>query len=145
MIEKDNVMCGTMVIVKKDFTPVCNWLLGRVVEVYHGSDGKSCISADGIGRLHIIDGTLNVITTIVEPKLLSSIRDLFTNTASFILEQDSASCPTVKRGKCVTLFGGVRGTPRNSSACKQQQGRYTNYCCNPYGKAAPHHSSPLSD
>ncbi|GFU34545.1 hypothetical protein TNCV_1992781 [Trichonephila clavipes] len=32
---------------------------------------------------------------------------------------------------------GVRGTPRNSSACKQQQGRYTNYCCNPYGKAAP--------
>ncbi|GFV71987.1 integrase catalytic domain-containing protein [Trichonephila clavipes] len=28
MIEKDNVMCGTMVIVKEDFTPVCNWLLG---------------------------------------------------------------------------------------------------------------------
>ncbi|GFW43559.1 hypothetical protein TNCV_4769111 [Trichonephila clavipes] len=38
--EKDNVMCGIMVIVKEDFTPVCNWLLGRVVEVYHGSDGK---------------------------------------------------------------------------------------------------------
>ncbi|GFX26622.1 hypothetical protein TNCV_4536331 [Trichonephila clavipes] len=55
----------------------------------------------------------------------------------------------IARGKCVTLFrwgvgnaspffGGVRGTPRNSSACKQQQGLYTNYCCNPYGKAAPH-------
>ncbi|GFX77482.1 hypothetical protein TNCV_1743801 [Trichonephila clavipes] len=41
MIEKDNVMCGTMVIVKEDFTPVCNWLLGRVVEVNHGSDGKA--------------------------------------------------------------------------------------------------------
>ncbi|GFT95743.1 integrase catalytic domain-containing protein [Trichonephila clavipes] len=40
MIEKDNVMCGTMVIVKEDFIPVCSWLLGRVVEVYHGSDGK---------------------------------------------------------------------------------------------------------
>ncbi|GFW74200.1 hypothetical protein TNCV_2524041 [Trichonephila clavipes] len=40
MIEKNNVMCGTMVIVKEDFTPVCNWLLGRVVEIYHGSDGK---------------------------------------------------------------------------------------------------------
>ncbi|GFT59254.1 integrase catalytic domain-containing protein [Trichonephila clavipes] len=40
MIEKDNVMCGTMVTVKKDVTPVCNWLLGRVVEVCHGSDGK---------------------------------------------------------------------------------------------------------
>ncbi|GFT65845.1 hypothetical protein TNCV_2129021 [Trichonephila clavipes] len=45
--------------------------------------------------------------------------------------------PSSRRGKCVTLFGGVRGTPRNSSSCKQQQGRYTNYCCNPYGKAAP--------
>ncbi|GFY31697.1 integrase catalytic domain-containing protein [Trichonephila clavipes] len=40
MIEKDNVMCGTMVIVKEDFTLVCSWLLERVVEVYHGSDGK---------------------------------------------------------------------------------------------------------
>ncbi|GFV25782.1 integrase catalytic domain-containing protein [Trichonephila clavipes] len=40
MIERDNIMCGAMVIVKEDFTPVCNWLLGRVVEVYHGSDGK---------------------------------------------------------------------------------------------------------
>ncbi|GFU05584.1 hypothetical protein TNCV_3291911 [Trichonephila clavipes] len=48
-------------------------------------------------------------------------------------------------GNASPFFGGVRGTPRNSSACKQQQGRYTNYCCNPYGKAAPHHSSPLSD
>ncbi|GFW89262.1 hypothetical protein TNCV_4934301 [Trichonephila clavipes] len=46
--------------------------------------------------------------------------------------------PSSRRGKCVTLFGGVRGTPRNYSACKQQQGRYTNYRCNPYGKAAPH-------
>ncbi|GFW88229.1 hypothetical protein TNCV_2649221 [Trichonephila clavipes] len=36
--------------------------------------------------------------------------------------------PSSRRGKCVTLFGGVRGPPRNSSACKQQQGRYTNYC-----------------
>ncbi|GFY02624.1 uncharacterized protein TNCV_3505041 [Trichonephila clavipes] len=40
MIEKDNVMCGTMIIVKEDFTSVCSWLLGRVVEFYHGSDGK---------------------------------------------------------------------------------------------------------
>ncbi|GFV77894.1 hypothetical protein TNCV_481 [Trichonephila clavipes] len=45
--------------------------------------------------------------------------------------------PSSRRGKCVTLFGGVRDTPKNSSACKQQQGLYTNYCCNPYGKAAP--------
>ncbi|GFX06560.1 hypothetical protein TNCV_3017941 [Trichonephila clavipes] len=60
-------------------------------------------------------------------------------------EEDVVSFfPRERRGKCVTLFGGVRGTPRNSSACKQQQGRYTNYCCNPYGKAAPI-TPPLSD
>ncbi|GFV38099.1 hypothetical protein TNCV_3829461 [Trichonephila clavipes] len=53
--------------------------------------------------------------------------------------------PSSRRGKCVTLFGGVRDTPKNSSACKQQQGRYTNYCCNPYGKAAPITPPPLSD
>ncbi|GFU08697.1 transposable element Tcb1 transposase [Trichonephila clavipes] len=44
----------------------------------------SCISADGMGLLHIIVETLNVrkyIDTILEPKLLPSIRDLFTNDA----------------------------------------------------------------
>ncbi|GFT87540.1 integrase catalytic domain-containing protein [Trichonephila clavipes] len=46
MIVKDNVMCGTMVIVKEDFTPVYNWLLRRIVEVYHGSDGKD-LQEDG--------------------------------------------------------------------------------------------------
>ncbi|GFS54669.1 integrase catalytic domain-containing protein [Trichonephila clavipes] len=46
MIEKDNVMCGTMVIVEEDFTPVCNWLLGRIVEVYHGSDVKMSENKD---------------------------------------------------------------------------------------------------
>ncbi|GFX16436.1 integrase catalytic domain-containing protein [Trichonephila clavipes] len=46
--DQDNVMCGTMVIVKEDCTPVCNWLLGRVVEVYHGSDGK--------GITYFVDG-----------------------------------------------------------------------------------------
>ncbi|GFV48532.1 hypothetical protein TNCV_5068171 [Trichonephila clavipes] len=40
MIEKTNAMCVTMVIVMDYFTPVCNWLSGRVIEVYHGSDGK---------------------------------------------------------------------------------------------------------
>ncbi|GFX12261.1 uncharacterized protein TNCV_63071 [Trichonephila clavipes] len=40
-------------------------------------------------------------------------------------------------GNASPFFGGVKGTPRNSSACKQQQGLYTNYFCNPYGKAAP--------
>ncbi|GFU60288.1 transposable element Tcb1 transposase [Trichonephila clavipes] len=59
----------------------------------------SCISADGIGHRHIIDGTLNVIKyidTILEPKLLPSARDLFTNNASFVIQQDSAPCHTLK-------------------------------------------------
>ncbi|GFV58186.1 integrase catalytic domain-containing protein [Trichonephila clavipes] len=53
MIEKDNVMCGTMVIVKEDFTPVCNWLLGRVVEVYHGSDAtRGLLATDHVIVIH---------------------------------------------------------------------------------------------
>ncbi|GFV32497.1 transposable element Tcb2 transposase [Trichonephila clavipes] len=55
---------------------------------------------DGIGRLHIIDGALNVIKYIdtnLEPKIRLSIRDLFTYNASFIFQQDSAPCHTVKR------------------------------------------------
>ncbi|GFV86209.1 hypothetical protein TNCV_672061 [Trichonephila clavipes] len=35
--------------------------------------------------------------------------------------------PSSRRGKRVTLFGGVR----NSFSCKQQQGRYKNYSCKP--------------
>lgn len=40
MIEKDNINVGTMVLVKEDFLPVCKWILGRVVEVFYGSDNK---------------------------------------------------------------------------------------------------------
>ncbi|GFT17604.1 transposable element Tcb1 transposase [Trichonephila clavipes] len=57
------------------------------------------ISADGVGHLNIIDGTINVrkyIDTILEPKLLPPIRDLFTNNASFIFQQDSTPCHTIK-------------------------------------------------
>ncbi|GFU37734.1 putative DD41D transposase [Trichonephila clavipes] len=57
----------------------------------------SCISGDRIGHLHIINTTLNVIKyidTILEPKLLPSNRDLFTNNASLYFQQDSALCTT---------------------------------------------------
>ncbi|GFW52757.1 transposable element Tcb1 transposase [Trichonephila clavipes] len=58
----------------------------------------SCISADAISCLHIIDGTLEVrkYIDILEPKLLPSIRDLFINNVSFTFQQDSAPCHTVK-------------------------------------------------
>ncbi|GFU54467.1 transposable element Tcb1 transposase [Trichonephila clavipes] len=36
------------------------------------------------------------IDTILEPKLLPSIRGLFTNNASFIFQKDSVPCHTVK-------------------------------------------------
>lgn len=40
MIEKDNLSVGTLVLVKEEFLPVCKWILGRVVNVYYGSDNK---------------------------------------------------------------------------------------------------------
>ncbi|GFY08245.1 integrase catalytic domain-containing protein [Trichonephila clavipes] len=77
MIEKDNVMCGTVVIVKEDFTPVCNWLLGRVVEVYHGTDGKDINELDST-ELKIRKNRFDVIgeelTTIFD-NLFSLARD----------------------------------------------------------------------
>ncbi|GFU84804.1 transposable element Tcb1 transposase [Trichonephila clavipes] len=65
----------------------------------HSFNIYSCVTADGIGRLHIIDGTLDVIKyidAILEPELLPSIINLLTNNASFIFQQDSAPCHTVK-------------------------------------------------
>lgn len=39
-VEKNNLSVGAMVLVKEDFLPVCKWLMGRIVEVYRGSDNK---------------------------------------------------------------------------------------------------------
>ncbi|GFV99964.1 integrase catalytic domain-containing protein [Trichonephila clavipes] len=38
--EKNDVMIGQMVLIKEDFLPINTWPLGRILEVYHGSDGK---------------------------------------------------------------------------------------------------------
>lgn len=59
----------------------------------------ACMSADGVGRIQVIDGILNAkkyIETVLEPKLIPSIRDLFPNKAPFIFQQDSAPCHTAK-------------------------------------------------
>lgn len=59
----------------------------------------ACMSADGVGRIQVIDGILNAkkyIATILEPKLIPSIMDLFPNKAPFIFQQDSAPCHTAK-------------------------------------------------
>lgn len=38
--EKDNVKIGDLVLLKEDNLAVCNWPLGRLVEVFPGKDGK---------------------------------------------------------------------------------------------------------
>ncbi|GFW07602.1 DUF4817 domain-containing protein [Trichonephila clavipes] len=75
-------------------------------------DRQNCVFSmaltDGIGRHHIIDWTLNAIKyvdTILELKLLPSTRDLFTNNASFIFQQDSASCHILNCQVIYSQFG----------------------------------------
>ncbi|GFU59906.1 uncharacterized protein TNCV_4726641 [Trichonephila clavipes] len=66
-------------------------------KIIKGRSEDSCRSADGIGRLHIIRGTLyaiQYIDIILVPKLLPSIRDIATKNASFIFQQDFAPCLT---------------------------------------------------
>ncbi|GFW27988.1 RNase H domain-containing protein [Trichonephila clavipes] len=53
---------------------------------------ESPLQPEGVGRLHMIDGTLNdrkYNDTILEPKLLPSLRNLFTNNASFIFHDEA--------------------------------------------------------
>ncbi|GFT00568.1 integrase catalytic domain-containing protein [Trichonephila clavipes] len=38
--EKNDLMIGQMVLIKEDFLPINTWPLGRILEVFHGSDGK---------------------------------------------------------------------------------------------------------
>lgn len=65
-----------------------------------------CMSGRGIGRLHVIDGTLTAaryITEILEKKLMSSAKNLFpvdvTGTVQFTYQQDNAPSHTAKKVK----------------------------------------------
>ncbi|XP_023230433.1 uncharacterized protein LOC111630550 [Centruroides sculpturatus] len=40
MMERDNIKIGTLVIIKEDNIPIFKWLVGRITEVFPGSDGK---------------------------------------------------------------------------------------------------------
>ena len=40
MVEKQNLKIGSMVLIKEDFLPCTKWLLGRIIEVFPGSDNK---------------------------------------------------------------------------------------------------------
>ncbi|GFV50608.1 integrase catalytic domain-containing protein [Trichonephila clavipes] len=76
--EKNDLMIGQMVLIKEDFLPINTWLffLGRILEVYHGSDGKGRVvvyrastpqvwgSINGLGKVdsafhHCYIGSIN--------------------------------------------------------------------------------------
>lgn len=40
MVEKHNISVGAMVLIKEDYLPCCKWLLGRIIQVYKGTDGR---------------------------------------------------------------------------------------------------------
>lgn len=58
-----------------------------------------CMSRKAVGRIQVIDGTLNAsryIKEILEPKLLSSACDMFGQVSGFIFQQDGAPCHTAQ-------------------------------------------------
>ena len=58
-----------------------------------------CMARGGVGRLQVINGTLNAdgyIRDILESKLISSARDILGQGQSFIFQQDGAPCHTAK-------------------------------------------------
>jgi len=64
-----------------------------------------CMSRNRVGRLQILEGTVNAdkyINSVLEPKLLSSARDIFGEGGSFTFQQDGAPCHTAR--KCINWF-----------------------------------------
>ena len=58
-----------------------------------------CMSADGVGRIQVIDGILNgkkYIETVLELKLIPSIRDLFPKQSSIYFSAGFSSMPHSK-------------------------------------------------
>ena len=60
-----------------------------------------CISDQGVGGLHFVQGTVNaqVYIGILEEKLLPTIQDHFTSVQNVIFQDDSAPCHREKTGK----------------------------------------------
>lgn len=57
-----------------------------------------CMSAQGVGKLHIIDGTVNAVRyiDILRDSLMPSIEALITTENGYIFQQDGAACHTAK-------------------------------------------------
>lgn len=60
-----------------------------------------CMSAQGVGALHIVDGTVNAdkYIGILENHLLPTIRDVERRNVEYIFQQDGAPCHTAKKTK----------------------------------------------
>lgn len=60
-----------------------------------------CMSAQGVGKLHIVEGTVNAVRyiNILEDSLIPSIETLKTRENDYIFQQDGAACHTAKRVK----------------------------------------------
>jgi len=64
-----------------------------------------CMSWSGVGRIQVVNGTLNAtryIHEVLEPKLIPSVRDIFGDAVDFIFQQDGAPCHTARL--CVKWF-----------------------------------------
>lgn len=61
-----------------------------------------CMSREGVGRLHFVDGTVNAqkYVEILEASLLPSVGDLIQDQDAFIFQHDGAACHTAKSTKC---------------------------------------------
>jgi len=64
-----------------------------------------CMAMTGVGRSQVVDGTINAvkyISSILQPKMLPSARDLFGPGSDYIFQQDSAPCHVAR--KCMKWF-----------------------------------------
>ena len=64
-----------------------------------------CMAMAGVGRIQVADGTINAvkyISSILQPKMLPSARDLFGPESDYIFKQDSAPCHVAR--KCMKWF-----------------------------------------
>jgi len=63
-----------------------------------------CMSRTKVGRLQVLDATVNAdryIKEVLEPRLLSSARDIFGEGQSFVFQQDGVPCHTAKMPEMV--------------------------------------------
>ena len=60
-----------------------------------------CMSAQGVGSLHFINGTVNAVRyqNILEEHILPSIRNLQSPGGEYIFQQDGAACHTARSVK----------------------------------------------